>query len=80
MVMDLVERLGKSGCAVIIASHDINLLSSRSDRLLVLQSGRQHSYGPAAEVLTPDMFATVFGAEVHVQRHPRRGTPMVLPL
>lgn len=80
MVMDLVERLSKSGCAVIMASHDINLLASRSDRLLVLQSGRQHSYGPAGDVLTPGMFATVFSAEVQIQRHPQRDTPMVLPL
>ncbi len=80
MVMDLVDRLSKDGCTVVMASHDINLLASRCDRLLVLQSGRQFSYGPAAEVLTPGMFAAVFDAEVHIEPHPRRGTPMVVPL
>lgn len=80
MVMDLVQTLGDGGCAIIMASHDVNLLASRCDRLLLLQSGRQHSYGTPAEVLTPQMFATVFGAEVLVQLHPRRGTPVVLPL
>jgi iron complex transport system ATP-binding protein len=80
MVMDLVNTLSDSGCAVLMASHDVNLLASRCDRLLVLQSGRQHSYGTPADVLTPETFAAVFGAEVLVQPHPRRDTPMVLPL
>lgn len=80
MVMELVTTLSGSGCAVVIASHDVNLLASLCTRLLVLQSGRQYSYGTAAEVLTPDMFAAVFQADVQVQSHPRRGTPMVLPL
>lgn len=80
MVMNLVDRLSEGGCAVIMASHDINLLAAHCDRLLVMQRGRQHSYGDVTEVLTPAMFATVFNAEVHVQAHPRRGTPMVVPL
>lgn len=80
MVSDLVARLSKDGCAVIVASHDINLLATHCHSLLVLQSGRQHSHGPALSVLTPAMFAEVFGADVDIQRHPRQGTPMVVPL
>ena len=80
MVLDLVARLSSNGCAVVISSHDFNLLALRSDHLLVLQCGQQYSLGTPAEVLTPEMFAEVFSAEVLIEQHPRGETPLVVPL
>jgi heme transport system ATP-binding protein len=78
MVLDLVARLARDGCAVILATHDFNLLSAHADSLLVLQDGRQHSFGAPPEVISPEMFAQVFGVEVLVQNHPTSGRPMVI--
>jgi iron complex transport system ATP-binding protein len=80
MVLDLVGTLSASGCAVIVSSHDFNLLAARCHHLLVLQDGHQHSIGSPAEVLTPAMFAEVFGADVLVEQHPRHDNPLVIPL
>ena len=78
MVLDLVARLAGDGCAVILATHDFNLLSSHADHLLVLQRGRQHSFGPPPEVITTQMFTQVFDVDVLVQNHPTSGRPLVI--
>lgn len=80
MVLDLVGQLSATGCAVVLSSHDFNLLAPRCDQLLVLQHGRQHSLGPPREVLNPSMFAEVFSAQVVIQQHPHGDTPLVVPL
>lgn len=78
MVMERVDALAAQGCAVVMATHDFNLLSFHADQLLVLQEGRQHSHGTAAEVLTPTMFKEVFQVAVTVQQHPKNGSPLVI--
>ena len=78
MVMERVDALAAQGCAVILATHDFNLLSSHADQLLVMQDGRQHSHGSAETVLTPAMFADVFQVDVMVERHPANGSPLVI--
>jgi len=78
MVMECVDTLAAEGCAVIVATHDFNLLSAHASQLLVLQEGRQHSHGQAREVLTPAMFAEVFAVNVVVQTHPTNGSVLVI--
>lgn len=78
MVMTRVDELAASGCAVIVATHDFNLLAAHADQLLVLDDGRQHSYGSAESVLTQAMFAEVFQVDVMIERHPASGAPLVI--
>ncbi|TDG13630.1 heme ABC transporter ATP-binding protein [Seongchinamella unica] len=78
MVLELVTLLAGRGCAIMLASHDFNLLSPHADRLLLLQQGTQAGYGRPAEVLTRDMFRTVFSVQVHIQPHPDNGAPLVI--
>lgn len=79
LVLDLVRQLAGGACAVLLASHDFNLLSPRVDRLLLLDKGSQVAYGTPAEVLTREMFERVFAARVHIQAHPANGAPLVIP-
>lgn len=78
MVMEQVAALAASGCAIVLATHDFNLLASHADTLLVLQEGRQHSHGTAATVLNEAMFAEVFDVQVMVHPHPGNGSPLVI--
>ncbi|PLW67282.1 heme ABC transporter ATP-binding protein [Pseudohalioglobus lutimaris] len=78
MVMERVDALAAQGCAVIVATHDFNLLAAHADQLLVMQRGRQHSHGNAETVLTPAMFAEVFQVDVMIERHPVNGSPLVI--
>jgi iron complex transport system ATP-binding protein len=78
MVLELIRQLAGSGCAVVLASHDFNLLSPNADQLLVLQRGRQVAHGRPSEVLTSAMFSEVFAVQVHIEPHPRNGAPQVM--
>ncbi|RLQ22808.1 heme ABC transporter ATP-binding protein [Seongchinamella sediminis] len=78
MVLELVGQLASRGCAVLLASHDCNLLSPRVDHLLLLDKGAQAAYGTPAEVLTREMFSQVFAVQVHIQAHPGNGAPLVI--
>lgn len=78
MVMDVVAGVAGGGCAVLIASHDFNLLSAHVDRLLVMQAGRQFACGRPDEVLTERLFDQVFEVPVQVIPHPESGRPVVI--
>lgn len=78
MVLNLVRRLAQSGVAVIISTHDFNLVAAGADQVLVLRQGAQHSCGTPAEVLRPEMFSHVFDVDVLLQTHPENGSPLVI--
>ncbi len=78
MVMNVVARIAASGCAVIIASHDFNLLSAHVDQVLVMREGRQHACGSPREVLTEELFDEIFQVPVRIVAHPVSGRPLVI--
>ncbi len=78
MVLELVAELANSGCAIILATHDFNLLSAHANQLLVMQDGEQHNHGTPHAVLTPAMFKEVFEVDVLVQAHPENNSPLVI--
>lgn len=78
MVLKLVKQLTRGGCAVVLATHDFNLLSPHADQLLVLHQGKQFSHGAPEEVLTTQMFREVFDVEVSIQPRPGNGAPLVI--
>lgn len=78
MVLSLVTRLADDGVAVIMSTHDYNLVAARADRVLVLDRGAQYSCGTPDEVLNTEMFAAVFGVDVLVQAHPESNAPLVV--
>ena len=75
----ILELLADRGCAVLVVLHDVNLLAGIAHQLLVLSCGKQVVCGAPGDVLTPDLFDTVFNTDVLVQTHPRRGHPLVIP-
>lgn len=77
MIMELVKQLTGHGCAVVVATHDFNLLSPHADQLLVLREGTQFSHGLPGGVLTASMFREVFDVNVSIQQHPGNGAPLV---
>lgn len=78
LVMELVDRLRReSRLAVISAMHDLSLAAQYADRLLLLDRGRVVAEGAPGDVLTEEVVARLYGADVRVLRE--RGSVFVLP-
>lgn len=73
-VVELVQSLHKElGLTVLLITHDINMISSRVDRLVLLKT-RLYAAGSPADVLKPEILSQVYGKDVVITE---RGTIMV---
>jgi len=63
-VVELVQHLHEElGLTVLLITHDINMIRSRVDRLVLLKP-RLYAAGPPAEVLKPDILSQVYGKDL----------------
>lgn len=63
-VIELVEHLHEElGLTVLLITHDINMIRSRVDRLVLLKT-RLYAAGPPADVLKPDILREVYGKDL----------------
>lgn len=76
-IMEILQNLSRKGLTVLIASHDINLLTRFCDRILLISEGSIVSYGTAKEVVTEESVEKVFGIKVKIVEV--EGTIYVLP-
>ncbi|MFO7279243.1 MAG: ABC transporter ATP-binding protein [Thermoanaerobacterales bacterium] len=77
-VLELVDELRRSrGLSVVSTMHDLTLAGQYADRLVLLDAGRVVVDGPADEVLTEEILARHYGANVRVIHD--GGHPVVLP-
>ena len=77
LVRDLTRqrRLG-----TLIALHDLSLAARFCDEILLLSGGRLVAAGPPEAVIRPEYLRRVFGIEAIVERHPRVGSLVVIPV
>ncbi|WP_116951890.1 ABC transporter ATP-binding protein [Jiangella endophytica] len=69
--LDFMRTVRGLGLTTIAALHDLDLAAAFCDRLVVLNAGRVVAQGPAADVLTSQLVADVYGVTAHVERHHR---------
>lgn len=66
-LLELVQRLRDDrGLGVLIVLHDIVQAAANADRIVVVHGGRIVAHGVPAEVVTPEMLASVFSIECEV--------------
>jgi iron complex transport system ATP-binding protein len=65
-VLDLVRELAARGLAVLVVLHDLDHAVRVADRVGVLAGGRVVALGTPADVLRPELLATVFGVRARV--------------
>ncbi len=75
----LLQSLSKDGMGILVVTHDLNLASLFSDKLLVLSEGKPVAFGPPTKVLTPSRIRTVYGPNILMGLHPETGRPTILP-
>ena len=59
-IMQTLKALVESGKTVIAALHDLNMALSFCDQVMVLENGRLHRQGIAAEVINDELVADIY--------------------
>ena len=80
LILESIRALAATGCAVALVAHDFNLVAAVADQVVAVSAGRLVARGPAADIFTEALFASLFGAKVRISRHPDYGHPLVIPL
>jgi iron complex transport system ATP-binding protein len=70
-IYELLRRLARDGLLVVAVTHDLNLASAYSDRVVALKQGRVLADAPPGAALTVESIRSIFGVEA--ERLPRRG-------
>ncbi|MGF1702340.1 heme ABC transporter ATP-binding protein [Photobacterium makurazakiensis] len=76
--LQVAKSLAKSGAAVIIVIHDLNLAAQYADRLVILNEGRIQADGCPKDALTEETIERVYGWPVCITQHPIDNYPIVL--
>jgi len=74
LIADLAK---KQGLAVVLVSHDIDLLSAYCHRIVMLKHGSVHLTGTPDQVIDTASIETVYDCAVLVDRNPITGKPRV---
>jgi iron complex transport system ATP-binding protein len=75
----LLSELVEEGMGVGIVTHDLNLASFYSHRVLLLKDGKIIEKGSPKEILSEGILKDAYGDGVAVIPHPTTGIPIVLP-
>ncbi|MBN1422493.1 MAG: ABC transporter ATP-binding protein [Planctomycetes bacterium] len=78
-IFELLEDLARSGIAIAVVTHDLNLASQFCSRLVLVAGGRIAVAGEPHAVIQPDVLERTYGEKLIVGRHPQTGAPTVLP-
>ena len=73
------EMAEKSSLGILIAFHDLNLVSAFTHRIALLVEGEIKAIGSPTEVLTAANIQSAYNTPVRILSHPDLDTPMVLP-
>jgi len=78
-LMHLIARITRqNNLATLVVSHEINLLATYSDHIVLMAEGTAFGQGPAREVLTRNNLKQVFGLDFTVRE--LDGAPEILPI
>ncbi|WP_283746759.1 ABC transporter ATP-binding protein [Bacillus cereus] len=77
-ILELVKELNEvHGLTIVMVLHDINQAIRYSDHIIVMKDGEIVMKGKPGEVVTEDMFKTIYGVDVVVKHDEDTGLYMV---
>jgi iron complex transport system ATP-binding protein len=79
-MFELFAELAADGMAVMVVSHQLNLVARFADSIVLLDRGRVVAQGPPDEVMTGSTLERVYEWPLVVLRDPAVGAPALLPL
>ena len=75
----LLSHLVADGMGAAVVTHDLNLASLFSNRLLLLKAGRVIQEGMPEDVLKGEVLQKIYGKGIEIGKHPTNGRPMIFP-
>jgi ABC-type cobalamin/Fe3+-siderophores transport system ATPase subunit len=79
-LLDKVSELARSeGLAVVVALHDLNLVSRYADQVALLVEGSLRAMGTPEEILQPDLLGQVYHVPLQLLHTGVSGRPVILP-
>ena len=75
----LLSKLALDGMGAAVVTHDLNLASLFSDRVVLMDGGRIVRVGPPEEIITEPLMLSTYGEGLVITTHPAHGRPVVLP-
>ena len=79
-IFELLYSLARSGLAVLLVSHQLNLVARFADHIVLLDQGRVAISGTAGEVMRANVLEAIYGWPVVISRDPAVGAPALVPL
>lgn len=79
-VFELLHGLARSGHAVLLVSHQLNLVARFADRIVLLHRGEVAAAGAPGDVMRGEVLERVYEWPLVVSRDPAVGAPMLVPL
>ncbi len=77
---ELLGQLAREGMAVLLVSHQLNLVARFADRLVLLHDGSVAASGTPDDVMRGEILERVYGWPLVVTRDPAVGAPALVPL
>ncbi len=79
-IFELLHSLARSGLAVLLVSHQLNLVARFADTIVLLHEGSGATSGSPADVMRADTLESIYGWPVVISRDPAVGAPALVPL
>jgi len=79
-MFELFAQLARDGMAVLLVSHQLNLVARFADVIVLLHRGRIAATGTPAEVMRASVLEPVYDWPLVITRDPAVGAPALLPL
>jgi iron complex transport system ATP-binding protein len=79
-VFELLATLAAEGQAVLLVSHQLNLVARFADRIVLLDTGKVVADGTPTVVMQPSTLERVYHWPIVVTHDPTTGTPSLIPL
>jgi len=79
-VFELLHGLARTGKAVLLISHQLNLVARFADQLVLLHRGAVAAAGPPNSVMRAEILERVYEWPLVVSRDPAIGAPTLVPL
>jgi len=69
-LMAVLKDFSRQGVAVVMVSHDLNVVARYSDKIIALSEGKLIGQGAPSKMLNSSLLKTLFNADIDVIQHP----------